>query len=534
MKSVRLFLFAFLCGLNGLFAQNLDFIGSIAYQDTWIPINGDSVVMNQGFDDQVVGPISIPNFTMGGVVYSEVYISSNGFITLGQAPLNNDYGPIANGISAPVIAPFASNLAGTASANSKVSFTLSTSLQSNLEVQWTNVHRVGHPNELFSFKVNLDFGTYWNFIHFQYGDFQNIASVPSAVQVGLRVGSGTAPNLFSSREINPVDGWFPDMASANASGSMLFPASNTTNPIPLSGLKYQWFQFVSANTPPPSTFCDTTGNLVVYSNYDGGILNINCDVNIPDLKIGVCTYEPVQVNISGPFASNVTQVLYSGFNSNQNNVHCGTITPSTTTINGVSSSIAQVLTMPTIGYYPTHAFGQAYQSGIMVGASGQCDTLYPHGGGNTADEIVGHFLDTLGGTLRFHHTQYGCWLGETRSLSDGGTCCIGGQALANVIDSSIFRSNSGQNNGLPTPTTLSNASRSITAIPNPATDYVDVQMSDKGLKVVRFTNVLGKLEWVTTTSEQSITIPVNNLPAGLYLVEVQSDEGRARQYVVKR
>jgi hypothetical protein len=273
---------------------------------------------------------------------------------------------------------------------------------------------------------------------------------------------------------------------------------------------------------------------VVYSNYDGGILNINCDVNIPDLKIGVCTYEPVQVNISGPFASNVTQVLYSGFNSNQGNVNCGPVTQSTTTINGVSSSIAQVLTMPAIGYYPTHAFGQAYQSGIMVGASGQCDTLYPHGGGNTADEIVGHFLDTLGGALRFHHTQYGCWLGETRSLSDGGTCCIGGQALANVIDSSIFRSNSGQNNGLPTPTTLSNASRSITAIPNPATDYVDVQISDKGLKVVRFTNVLGKLEWVTTTSEQSITIPVNNLPAGLYLVEVQSDEGRARQYVVKR
>jgi len=249
----------------------------------------------------------------------------------------------------------------------------------------------------------------------------------------------------------------------------------------------------------------------------------------------VCTYEPVQVNISGPYASNVTEVLYSGFNSNQNNVHCGTITPYTTTINGVSSSIAQVLTMPAIGYYPIHAFGQAYQSGIMVGASGQCDTLYPHGGGNTADEIVGHFLDTLGGTLRFHHTQYGCWLGQTLNLSDGGTCCIGEQVVTNVPGvGSSANSNPGQSGGTSSTITPSNSTRSISLFPNPAIDYVEVQMSDEGLKVVRFTNILGRLEWVTTTSDQSVTIPMQNLPSGLYFVEVQSEDGRASQFVVKR
>ncbi len=534
-KSAKLFLFAFLYGLNGIVAQNLDFFPGYVHQDTWQALIGDTVVLNQGFDDQVIGPISIPNFTMGGASYNELFISSNGFITLGQAALNNEYSPITNGILAPVIAPFAANLAGNASSNSTVSYKLSTSLQSSLEVQWSNVHRVGHPNESFSFKVNIDFGTWWNFIGFQYGDFQNVSAVQSAVQVGLRVGSGTAPNLFSSREINPIDGWFPDVAAVNSSAAMFFPATNTTNPIPPSGLTYQWFQSVNANTTTTSnTFCDTTGNLVVYSNYEGGVLNINCDVNIPDLKIGVCTYEPVQVNISGPYASNVTEVLYSGFNSNQNNVHCGTITPSTTTINGVSSSIAQVLTMPAIGYYPTHAFGQAYQSGIMVGASGQCDTLYPHGGGNTADEIVGHFLDTLGGTLRFHHTQYGCWLGQTLNLSDGGTCCIGEQVVTNVPGvGSSANSNPGQSGGTSS-TFTSNSTRSIALFPNPAIDYVEVQMFDEGLKVVRFTNVLGRLEWVTTTYDQSVTIPMENLPSGLYFVEVQSQDGRASQFVVKR
>jgi hypothetical protein len=59
-------------------------------------------------------------------------------------------------------------------------------------------------------------------------------------------------------------------------------------------------------------------------------------------------------------------------------------------------------------------------------------------------------------------------------------------------------------------------------------------MFDEGLKVVRFTNVLGRLEWVTTTYDQSVTIPMENLPSGLYFVEVQSEDGRASQFVVKR
>jgi hypothetical protein len=73
----------------------------------------------------------------------------------------------------------------------------------------------------------------------------------------------------------------------------------------------------NAQTP-----CVNNGNLMLYSNYDGGIININVDVNIPNLKIGICTYEPVQVTISGIFAGNVTQVLYAGFNSTQNNNNC--------------------------------------------------------------------------------------------------------------------------------------------------------------------------------------------------------------------
>jgi PKD repeat protein len=74
-------------------------------------------------------------------------------------------------------------------------------------------------------------------------------------------------------------------------------------------------------------------------------------------------------------------------------------------------------------YSPTHQNGQAFTSSLMVGVSGQCDTIYYAGGGNTPDEVVAYFLNAFNGNLRFHHTQYNCWLTEIYDLSDGGTCC---------------------------------------------------------------------------------------------------------------
>ena len=45
--------------------------------------------------------------------------------------------------------------------------------------------------------------------------------------------------------------------------------------------------------------CNPNGNIVIFSNYDGGYLNINVDVNIPNLKIGIVSYEAVEVTFSG-------------------------------------------------------------------------------------------------------------------------------------------------------------------------------------------------------------------------------------------
>lgn len=170
-------------------------------------------------------------------------------------------------------------------------------------------------------------------------------------------------------------------------------------------------------------FCSTSGNVVIFANYDGGNLTINVDENIPNLKIGVCTYEAVNINITGPYAGNVVAVQYAGFDSNNN--HCEEVIANTT-INGVSSSITEILFAPP----STFTTPEGYSSIICAYS---CNTDW-QGGCNTALQIVDYFEDQFGGEMLMYYTQYGCWPAQSIPISGGGTCCPGIEMTAPVAD----------------------------------------------------------------------------------------------------
>jgi gliding motility-associated-like protein len=182
---------------------------------------------------------------------------------------------------------------------------------------------------------------------------------------------------------------------------------------------------VLTNIPCGNT-CNPAGNLMIYSNYDGGILTINVDQNIPNLKVGICTYEPIQVTFTGPFVGNITQVIYAGMNSSQNNNNCG-LGNFTTSITGVPAGIVTIsppMNPPQVGYTPAHGNGSGPWGGGMLGVAGLCDTTVNAGGGNTPDEVVYYFLNATSGILLAHQTQYACWVNQTLNVSAGGNCCI--------------------------------------------------------------------------------------------------------------
>ncbi len=245
--------------------------------------------------------------------------------------------------------------------------------------------------------------------------------------------------------------------------------------------------------------CDPGGNLFLLSNYDGGIVTINVDVNIPDLVIGISTYEPVQVTITGPFAGNVTQVLYSGMNSDQNNNNCGQGN-FTTTITGVPPNIVTInppMQPLQVGYTPAHNNGTGQWGGVVIGTAGQCDTTANAGGANTPDELVFHFEDQTGASLYAHQTQYACWQNSVVSLSAGGNCCITPPSpdspcsIGEVAVSTSSISCTGLDDG------------SITASPLTGGPYSYV--------------------WNTVPAQTTPTI--TGLPSGTYVVQISDDLG---------
>lgn len=165
--------------------------------------------------------------------------------------------------------------------------------------------------------------------------------------------------------------------------------------------------------------CNASGNYAIFANYDGGDLTINVDVNIPNLKIGIVSYEAVKVTITGPFVGNVTAVDYSGYN-NSPNTNCMPAIPSipTTTITGFGSPTINTIPAATMSDPDGYPFIIcAYNCVTGPGSTGGCNT-YPQ---------IQHYYQTMfGGTMYGYFTQYGCWNG-TVALSGGGTwptgCC---------------------------------------------------------------------------------------------------------------
>lgn len=176
------------------------------------------------------------------------------------------------------------------------------------------------------------------------------------------------------------------------------------------------------------SFCYPDGNVIIYSNYDGGYLYINVDQNIPDLKIGVTTYEKCEIHIVGPYAANVTQVIYAGYNGN--NDHCNPTLP-TTAIYGVASNITSILLYPPVTWPNTNGY-------YYIICNYSCDSATNQGGCNTPDQIAHYYLTQFGGSLYYHYTQYGCWQ-DTFHVSSGGNCCIGASIIPpqNFINASF-------------------------------------------------------------------------------------------------
>ncbi|MEX2596846.1 MAG: T9SS type A sorting domain-containing protein [Salibacteraceae bacterium] len=161
---------------------------------------------------------------------------------------------------------------------------------------------------------------------------------------------------------------------------------------------------VSLSLFAQGSFCASSGNVVLFTNYDGGNLTIDVNENIPNLKIGIVAYEAISVTLTGTYAGNVTEVRYAGYNA------------STTLFFNTGSAATSAVFAPSATLPNSNGNGS-----IICGYS--CNTSSSQGGCNTVDQIEDYWQGVFSSySLYFHRVQYGSWSG-TQTISAGGDCC---------------------------------------------------------------------------------------------------------------
>ncbi len=235
----------------------------------------------------------------------------------------------------------------------------------------------------------------------------SITSPQSVTQTGTTGGIYTST---SGLTINSTTGAITPSASTPGTYTVTYSVSNAGVCSPVTAT-------TSVTITSSSFSCSPSGNTIIFSNYDGGFLNINVDVNIPNLKIGVVTYEPVVITLTGPYAANVTKVLRAGFpNTNNNNCNLGVFT---TAINGPVPANYSIVNIPPVGLSNPNG----YASGIICAYS--CNTTSNQGGCNTIDQVLDYFNTQLGGSVYSLNVQYCCWQNtntyQVSALSN--SCC---------------------------------------------------------------------------------------------------------------
>jgi len=185
---------------------------------TYTAITGGTLLFNSSFDDAVSGPITVPAFMYDGGTYTQIWVSTNGFLTFGSAPAANNYTPLSSTATyAGAVSPFGANLASGASGATNIRFR---SVGFQLIVQWTNVRRVGQT-ESFSFQANLN--RYTGVIKFIYGPITSgpSASVLQQPEVGLRGPDNNFANNVHNRRTDPGNHDWDNSTPGNTNDSKM-------------------------------------------------------------------------------------------------------------------------------------------------------------------------------------------------------------------------------------------------------------------------------------------------------------------------
>ncbi|MBK9146303.1 MAG: proprotein convertase P-domain-containing protein [Flavobacteriales bacterium] len=215
---------------------------------SWTAISGGTALWTTTFDDVVSGAQTIPAFTFNGTTYTQMYVSSNGYITFGSAPATTNYTPISNAATYQrCVSAFGADLVNASGGTRDVRWQV---VGDEVVVQWRGLRRYSFfgLGESFSFQIRLN--TVSGVIRNVYGPFASgpANSTAQQPQVGLRGPSNTfATNVNNRRVGTGSENWGTSLSGTANNNTLRFtsgsPAKSWT-----SGLTYTWSP-ITCNQP---------------------------------------------------------------------------------------------------------------------------------------------------------------------------------------------------------------------------------------------------------------------------------------------
>ncbi|AYM99523.1 fibronectin type III domain-containing protein [Chryseobacterium sp. 3008163] len=204
----------------------------------YVPLTAGKTVWQSGATlatNGVSGPINLPSpFKFNGKSYSIIYISNNGFITFGSAPVATAYTGLSTNSAVPnlaegAVAGFANNLINANTTTSEIAYE---AISGKFIVQFTDLKNTsGSATQLLNFQIQLDITN--NSVQIVYGNCVS-GTATTTGEVGLRGadGRGDVNNRLGTDWTATTSG------TANSSSCTLGITNGTT--VPANGLTFTY------------------------------------------------------------------------------------------------------------------------------------------------------------------------------------------------------------------------------------------------------------------------------------------------------
>ncbi len=351
---------------------------------TYTASAGTTIASNAlaNMDDEVFGPITIPNFAFDGNVYNSIYISTNGFITFGGAPDVAEYNPISDaGTYIGAISAFGHDLDEATSGTRNIRYQI---IGTEFVIQWQNVARYAVTGERISFQIRLN--TVTNQIKIVYGGTITPGSDNTYMEVGLRGPDNTFATNINNRKVNAGTGAWINSVAGTGAGSTCYFNSATTTTVPAAGTTFTWtpaavdVKAVGVASPNIAGCYGKTETVsVTVTNTGGTALNFATTpltLNVAATGPNPATFTPVVVN-TGTLAVNASQnvQITTAYNMSVSGTYLFTASAA---ITGDSHAGNNTAVVPRISHTPAVAYADAAVcSGQSIALTGTA-TAYPY------------------------------------------------------------------------------------------------------------------------------------------------------------